>query len=241
LRKPIAVTFAEDLCGRTITKILRRGKYILIELEPRAYWLMHLGMSGRVLFFESAGPRINHTHAVFQFSDSSQLEYRDHRRFGLLAAYRVLNPSQIPELGALGMDPLSSQFQQNWLQPLLTKSRQDIKSFLLDQSKIAGIGNIYACEALFDARIHPSRRCDSLTLDETGRLVRSIQKALRLGIRFRGTTFSDFLNPDGNPGGNQANLYVFQKEGKECMRCGAVICRMKQGGRSSFFCPRCQK
>jgi formamidopyrimidine-DNA glycosylase len=241
LRKPIAHTFAANLRGRTIHKILRRGKYLILELKPRAFWLMHLGMSGKVLYQSAAAERANHTHAAFQFSDATSLEYRDHRRFGLLAFYDVMNLSQIPEIQSLGMDPLNAGFQQKWLWPQLQKCRQEIKSFLLDQRKIAGIGNIYACEALFEAQIHPARRCHTLTLDETGGLVISIQKVLRLAIRYRGTSFSDFLDPDGNPGKNQGNLNVFQRDGMECVRCGAVIHRIRQGNRSSFFCSHCQK
>jgi formamidopyrimidine-DNA glycosylase len=201
---------------------------------------MHLGMSGRVLYHAPAGESTVHTHAIVRFSDSTELEYRDHRRFGLLASYEVLQLCQIPEIKSLGMDPLDSRFNRDWLWPLLQKSRQEIKSFLLDQRRIAGLGNIYACEALFLAQINPARRCHTLTLSETVQLVDGIQKVLRLAIRHQGTSFSDFMGPDGNPGGNQVNLKVFQREGKECVRCGALIHRIRQGNRSSFFCSRCQ-
>jgi formamidopyrimidine-DNA glycosylase len=240
LRKPIADTFAASLCGRTIQKIIRRGKYLVFELEPRAFWLMHLGMSGRVLYHSSAGENSGHAHAIVRFSDSTELEYRDHRRFGLLASYEALQLGQIPQIQLLGMDPLDSMFNRDWLWPLLQKSRQEIKSFLLDQRKIAGLGNIYACEALFHAQINPTRRCHTLTLSETARLVDGIQTVLRLAIRHHGTSFSDFMDPDGKPGGNQINLKVFQREGKECVRCGALIHRIRQGNRSSFFCFSCQ-
>jgi formamidopyrimidine-DNA glycosylase len=240
LRKPIACTFAAKIRGRTIRKISRRGKYLILELEPRAFWLMHLGMSGRVLYHAPTGETANHTHAIIKFSDSTELEYRDHRRFGLLAAYEVSHIKNIPEISALGIDPLSPRFNRDWLFPLLRKSRQEIKSFLLDQRQIAGLGNIYACEALFLAQINPARRCCTLTMGETGRLVHSIRKVLRLAIRHRGTSFSDFMDSDGNPGENQNNLKVFQREGKDCVRCGAPIHRIKQGNRSSFVCYRCQ-
>jgi formamidopyrimidine-DNA glycosylase len=240
LRKPIAGAFATKLCGRTIRKIVRRGKYLILELEPRAFWLMHLGMSGRVLYHPSAGEIAKHTHAIIKFSDLTELEYRDHRRFGLLAFYELPHIKNIPEMSGMGIDPLSPRFSRDWLFPLLRKSRRDIKSFLLDQRQIAGLGNIYACEALFLARINPARRCCTLTQGETARLVHSIQKVLRLAIRHRGTSFSDFMDSDGNPGENQNNLKVFQREGKDCVRCGAPIYRIKQGNRSSFFCCRCQ-
>jgi formamidopyrimidine-DNA glycosylase len=241
LRKPIPNTFAENLRGRRIIKILRRGKYLILELEPHAFWLIHLGMSGRILYPADARAYTDHTHAVVQFSDSTALEYRDHRRFGLLAFHDERCLKQIPEISLLGIDPLDSKFQQNWFWPLLQKSRQEIKSFLLDQRKIAGIGNIYACESLFIAGINPARRCNTLSLEEASLLVRAIRQVLRLAIHCRGTTFSDFRDLDGNPGSNQANLLVFQREGRECVRCGVGIDRIRQGNRSSFFCSHCQE
>jgi len=241
LRRPIDDQFPAKLRGRTIRQILRRGKYLVLKLEPQAFWIIHLGMSGKILYHAAAGECANHTHAVFHFSDSTRLEYRDFRRFGLLAAYEVRRINEIPEINSLGIDPLSPMFCRKWLFPLLQKSRQDVKSFLLDQHKIAGLGNIYACEVLFLARIKPTRRCYTLTPLETVRLVHAIRDVLRLAIRHRGTSFSDFMDSDGNPGENQNNLRVFQREGKNCVRCRAPIQRMKQGNRSSFFCSHCQR
>jgi formamidopyrimidine-DNA glycosylase len=158
----------------------------------------------------------------------------------LLAAYEVSTLGQIPELQALGIDPLSKRFNAEWLWPRLQASRTEIKPFLLDQRKIAGLGNIYVCEALYHARIHPSRRCFSLTGDESGRLVRAVRRVLRLAVRNRGTSFSDFIDSDGEPGENQKFLRVFQREGEKCRRCRSEIQRLRQGNRSSFYCPRCQ-
>jgi formamidopyrimidine-DNA glycosylase len=241
LRKPIAETFAAKLHGRTIRRILRRGKYIIAELEPKAFWLIHLGMSGRVFYPALAKAGIKHTHAVVQFSDLTELEYRDHRRFGLLAAYEVSRLGQVPEIRSLGKDPLSSGFSDQWLRPLLRKSRQEIKSFLLDQRKVSGLGNIYVCESLFLAGIHPARRCFTLDFEETALLVNGIRKVLRGAVRRRGTSFSDFVDSEGKRGENQNRLMVFQREGEECIRCGAPIRRMRQGNRSSFYCYYCQK
>jgi formamidopyrimidine-DNA glycosylase len=240
LRKPIAPTFPAKLCGRTIRKIMRRGKYLVAELEPKAFWLIHLGMSGRILYHATASAAANHTHAVFQFSDSTESEYRDPRRFGLLAAYEVLRPGQVPELRFLGKDPLGSGFTPGWLLPLLQKSQQEIKSFLLDQRKIAGLGNIYACESLFMAQIHPARRCFTLNSEDASRLVAAIRKVLRTAVKNNGTSFSDFRDSDGKRGNNQSFLTVFQKEGEACIRCGAPVRRMRQGNRSSFYCSNCQ-
>jgi formamidopyrimidine-DNA glycosylase len=188
LRKPVAGSFADSLRGRTIRKIQRRGKYLVVELDPAASWVIHLGMSGRILFGSKADGQAKHTHAVIEFSDSTRLEYRDPRRFGLLAVYEMRKPRQIPELRSLGKDPLSPGFDGNWLRPLLQKSRQEIKSFLLDQSRVAGLGNIYVCESLFHARIHPARRCITLSFEETNQLVGAIRRVLRLAPQ-PGTSF----------------------------------------------------
>jgi len=241
LRKPVADGFAVRLQGRTIIRILRRGKYLIAEMEPRAFWLIHLGMSGRILYHPIASSPMKHTQATIRFSDSSELEYQDHRRFGLLAVYDVPRVGQIPELASLGSEPLSSAFNENRLWPLLQNSRQEIKSFLLDQRKVAGLGNIYVSEALFLARLRPTRRCCSLSMNETACLVRAVRQALRSSIRHRGTSFSDFVNSDGKAGQNQNYLLVFQREGEACICCGAPISRVRQGNRSSYFCPRCQR
>jgi len=241
LRKPVSSAFADGLRGRTVQRVLRRGKYLIIELEPRMFWLIHLGMSGRLFYYPEAFPGEKHTHAVIRFSDESVLEYRDPRRFGLMAAYEVERPGQIPEIRSLGKDPLQPGFHAGWLEPLLRKSRCELKSFLLDQKKIAGLGNIYVCEALYMAGIHPARRCFTLKPEEVLRLVESIRKVLRRAVRHRGTSFSDFIDLEGNPGKNQKYLNVFQREGKPCVRCGKDVQRMRQGNRSTFFCSYCQK
>lgn len=240
LRRPIESGFGARLRGRVFTRILRRGKYLLIELDPKGYLLVHLGMTGKMLYHEEAGTGTSHTHATIRFSDDTELEYRDHRRFGLLAVHDTPRLDLIPEISDLGKDPLSAGFNEKWLWPLLQNSSRDIKAFLLDQRKIAGLGNIYVCEALFLAQIHPTRRCFSIDPKETAHLAGAIQKVLRIAIKHKGTTFSDFMDSEGKPGGNQDFLMVFQREGLECVRCGAVVQRLRQGNRSSFYCSRCQ-
>jgi formamidopyrimidine-DNA glycosylase len=241
LRKPIADHFASTLQGRTVRRIFRRGKYLIAEMDPKAYWLVHLGMSGRILYPANKGEVSKHTHAFIRFTDFTELEYRDPRRFGLIAAYEVQRPGLIPEISSLGLDPLCPGCNADWLWPLLRKSRQEIKSFLLDQRKIAGLGNIYVCESLFHARIHPERRCFKISLDETNRLICSMRKVLTAAIRHKGTTFSDFMDSEGLAGHNQRYLAVFQREGEECGECRTPIRRLRQGNRSSFCCSRCQK
>jgi formamidopyrimidine-DNA glycosylase len=240
LRKPISGSFAGYLRGRTIRKILRRGKYLIAELEPKAFWLIHLGMSGRILYHARSEAGTKHTHVIVRFSDSTELEYRDPRRFGLMAAYDALRLNQIPEIRSLGKDPLTSKFNGKWLASQLRLSRQEIKSFLLDQRRVAGLGNIYACESLFLAQIHPQRRCFTLASQEAERLADAIREVVRTSIRRRGTSFSDFVDSDGNPGENQNYLMVFQRDGEECIRCRTPIRRIIQGNRSSFYCSNCQ-
>jgi formamidopyrimidine-DNA glycosylase len=240
LRRPWDGNFAGQLSGRRVLKILRRGKYLVAELEPKSFWLIHLGMSGRVLYHPETGTEASHTHVVVRFSDSTELEYRDPRRFGLMAFYDVPRLNMVPEIRSLGIDPLASGFKCSWLQSELKKCRQEIKSFLLDQRRVAGLGNIYVCESLFHAGIHPQRRCLTITHGETARLTDAIRKVMRSSIQRRGTSFSDFVDSDGIPGENQDHLMVFQREGQECLRCGAPIDRILQGNRSTFFCCVCQ-
>jgi len=240
LRRPLQPSFAADLRGRTVARVERRGKYLVLHLEPKLFWLIHLGMSGRIYWTAAAAAPEPHTHAVIRFGDGSELRYRDHRRFGLLAAYERRRVSQIPELEALGVDPLGPRFTVDYLWRQLRCSKTEIKSFLLDQKRIAGLGNIYVCEALFRAGIHPRRRCHRMTLREAALLADAVRKVLRAAIRNRGTTFSDFMDSDGEAGSNQRFLRVFQREGQRCRRCGAGVERLRQGNRSSFFCPRCQ-
>ena len=142
---------------------------------------------------------------------------------------------------SLGKDPLTSGFDGKWLESQLHESRQEIKSFLLDQRKVAGLGNIYVCESLFLARIRPQRRCYTLASEEIERLADAIRKVLQSSIRRRGTSFSDFVDSEGNPGENQNYLMVFQRNGEACIRCGTPIRRILQGNRSSFYCSNCQE
>jgi formamidopyrimidine-DNA glycosylase len=241
LRKPVGEAFAKKLQGRIIRKIHRRGKYLIAEMEPHAFWLVHLGMSGRLHYLRTVNQPSKHMHATVSFSDATRLEYCDPRRFGMLAIYEVGKLSQIPEIGALGLEPLSSKLNPESLAQMLKKCRREVKAFLLDQKNIAGLGNIYVSEALHCAGVHPARRCFTLNRDEAGRLVHAVRRTLSEAIRNRGTSFSDFRDSDGKPGGHQKFLHIFQREGEKCSRCGSVIMRLRQSNRSTFYCPHCQK
>jgi formamidopyrimidine-DNA glycosylase len=240
LRRPFPGDFVAQLGGRTIRAIHRRGKYLILEMEPHAFWLIHLGMSGSLFYTAGPGGREKHTHAAVQFTDGGELRFCDPRRFGLMDFFHVSRLEALPDVQRLGKDPLGSGFDAGWLWPELAKTRRDLKSFLLDQQRIAGLGNIYVCEAMFRARVHPARRCNTLSRREAAALVQAIREVLTAAVRHRGTSFSDFKDSDGAPGAHQEFLHVFQREGEKCRRCRATIGRMRQGSRSTYFCPRCQ-
>ena len=240
LRRPMPHDFAAVLDGRTVRAIHRRGKYLILEMEPRAYWLIHLGMSGRLIYASGPTDCPRHTHAVIRFTDGAELKFCDPRRFGLMDVYQTPILDALPELGRLGKDPLGPDFKADWLHTELAASRRELKSFLLDQRKIAGLGNIYVCEAMFRARLHPARRCHTITAKGAAALAGAIREVLQDAIRHRGTSFSDFIDSDGEPGAHQDFLQVFQQDGKRCPRCRALIRRMRQGNRSTYYCPRCQ-
>jgi formamidopyrimidine-DNA glycosylase len=241
LRRPVRADFASRLRGRTIRTIHRKGKYLIAEMAPQAYWLIHLGMSGRLFYTKGHAAHPKHTHATICFADGGELLYCDPRRFGLMDIYEASALEDLPEVKKLGRDPLSNGFDTAWLWPEVVRTRREIKAFLLDQSKIAGVGNIYACEALFRAGLHPARRCNTLSRGEAAALARATRHVLRAAVNHRGTSFSDFRDSDGELGEHQDFLRVFQREGQNCRRCRATIRRMRQGNRSTYFCPRCQQ
>jgi formamidopyrimidine-DNA glycosylase len=177
---------------------------------------------------------------VFHFEGLS-LHYVDPRRFGILCAYAAQSLGESKELSLLGPDPLEPQFTVEYLTAELKASRRDLKGFLLDQTRIAGLGNIYACEACFLAGLRPRRRTDRLSASSARALHQAILQTLHDGIQNRGTSFSDYVDADGEIGSNQEALWVYGREGEACRRCGTRIKRLVQGARSSFYCPTCQR
>lgn len=246
LRRPIDVALADNLCNRKISEISRRGKYIIFVLEPHAFLLIHLGMTGAVFFRDkesdvSDEKQTKHIHMMLRFVDGTVLAYRDPRRFGLIDFYEISSMEEIPEIAALGKDPLERDFTGRQLAAWLGNCKRDIKMFLLDQRFIAGLGNIYVCEALFLAEIHPERCCDRVKNEEAVKLAAAVRRVLRAAIQHKGTSFSDYRDAGGRRGDNQRFLKVFQREGEPCSRCGTPIRRISQSGRSSFYCPSCQR
>jgi formamidopyrimidine-DNA glycosylase len=240
LRRPVERARLKKLAvGATVRSVDRIGKYLLVDLSSETTLLAHLGMSGRFQFAPPEAARAPHTHVVFTLENGVELRYVDHRRFGILRAYESATVRASPELSILGPDPLSEGFTVEYLAAELRGSKRDVKSFLLDQTRIAGVGNIYACEALFRAGISPRRRTNRLA-KQAEALHEAVTAVLREGIANRGTSFSDYVDAEGEFGSNQHSLNVYGREGASCRRCGTAVRRLVQGARSSFYCPKCQ-
>lgn len=230
-----------NAAGRKINRIDRRGKFLLLRLSQGYTLVVHLGMTGRLYYTREVpyGGFPKHTHAVFHLDDGGFVVYCDPRQFGRLVLAR--DPEEVIEaLHHMGPEPLGRSFSPEYLADVLKGRRGKVKQLLLDQNLIAGIGNIYADEALFDAGIHPERRGESLSEEEVARLYHSVRRVLNKGIRHRGTTISDYVDGRGVPGEFQNKLKVYGREGEPCPRCDGTIHRIRVAGRSSYYCPLCQ-
>lgn len=236
VREPCADDFVRILKGKAIQNIRRRGKFAVMDLSGGWTALIHLRMSGR-LFLGPAAEITKHDHVILTLDDGRVLRFHDTRKFGRWILTQ--NPDSI--LGKLGPEPLDDI--KDFHKQLHAKSRT-LKPLLLDQTFIAGLGNIYVDEALWEARIHPLRKSDSLTKSESAALLNAIRKVLRKGIRNLGTSLghgqANFQLPGGESGRNREALNVFRQTGLPCPRCGQPIERIKVGQRSTHICPRCQ-
>lgn len=238
LRRPVDEAALHALVGRRVEGVARRAKYLLADVGDGLVWLMHLGMSGRLLLLPQSAPVGEHEHVRVEFERGLVLCYRDPRRFGWM---RVARAEDLEELAGLGPEPLNGRLAAPTLRERLRRTRRDIKAALLDQRVIAGIGNIYANEILFRAGVRPTRRCHRLTTAELEAIARATRAVLADAVARRGTSFSDYFDSDGMPGSFQEVLAVFDRAGEPCRRCAAAIKRRAHGGRSSFYCPACQR
>jgi formamidopyrimidine-DNA glycosylase len=238
LRRRVDETALTSLVGRRIGSLERRGKYLLADVGDGLVWLMHLGMSGRLLLLAPQAAVGEHEHVRVCFDVPKVLCYRDPRRFGWM---RVAPLAELDEIAGLGPEPLDGGLDGRALRARLGGTRRDIKAALLDQRVIAGIGNIYANEILYRAGVRPTRRCHRLRSAEVAAIARAVREVLKDAVRRRGTSFSDYFDSDGVPGTFQTALAVFDRAGVACRRCTTPIKRRVQGGRSSFYCPRCQR
>ena len=232
---------AGQLAGESVVGLDRRGKYLLWRLASGRTLVVHLRMTGSFRHAPTGElPDDAHRRATLTLDTGAEVAYRDVRRFG---TWELLDQDHLtPYIAArLGPEPLASSFSAARLGTLMAGRRAPVKAFLLDQRRLAGIGNIYADEALWRARIHPLRPTGELDPDEVARLHRSLRAALRRGVELQGSTLRDYVTPDGDGGGMQHEFHVYGRLGEPCDRCGRPIERIVVGGRGTWFCPRCQR
>jgi formamidopyrimidine-DNA glycosylase len=227
--------------GRRILELGRRGKYLLVHLEGGHTLLLHLGMSGRLTVVPARHPRELHEHVAFHLARGGRLRFVDPRRFGLVLALRSERLAGDPHLVALGVEPLDGGLDGAYLRRHAAGRRGPVKGYLMDAGVVVGVGNIYASEALFQAGIDPRRSVARIAAPRWEELAGAVRRVLASAIEQGGTTLNDFVDGDGNPGYFQVSLAVYDREGEPCGRCGAAIRRIVQGGRSTYFCPRCQR
>ncbi len=239
LRLPLDPHLSQRLRGRLIKSISRRAKYLLIHLDQGTL-LIHLGMSGVLRFVATQEQPQKHDHVDILFNNNSCLRFNDPRRFGLLL-YLETDPFEHRLLKNLGPEPLAKNLATNYLFQASRKRRLAIKSFIMDQKILVGVGNIYASEALFAAGIDPRRPAQSLTSKECCQLLHAIQTILAKAIAAGGTTLKDFRQSDGKPGYFKQELQVYGRTDRKCHKCNAVIQQFLLGQRTTYFCPGCQR
>ncbi len=256
LRWPLPDRMAERLAGQRVQALRRRSKYILADLAGGESLLIHLGMSGRMLvsppgegaqvlgeYVHAHGGIGKHDHVVLDMDNGARITFNDARRFGMMDLLATEGAEAHPLLADLGPEPFGNGFSESWLAGRLAGRRTPVKAALLDQSNIAGLGNIYVCEVLFRARIHPATLARDLTPAQVALLVPLIREVLAEAIEAGGSSLRDYRQADGELGYFQHAFRVYGREGQPCAApgCTGTVSRIVQSGRSSFFCPRCQR
>jgi formamidopyrimidine-DNA glycosylase len=261
LRFPFPERFAERLAGQEVISLGRRAKYLLADLSSGEVLVMHLGMSGRFLVTQNGATRAPgefhyehggesaHDHVVFHLSNGARVTYNDARRFGLMDLVPRSQIESCRHFQGMGIEPLGNELSGEAIARLFAGKRTPIKAALLDQRLIAGLGNIYACEALFRAGLHPERPAGSLArasgkpTEKAERLTTSIREVLNEAVEAGGSTLRDYAQADGSLGYFQHRFRVYDREGKACLTpgCGGTVRRIVQSGRSTFLCPKCQR
>lgn len=237
-RKPPRKRLAA-LVGTTITGVRRHGKYLLVDTDSPWTLLVHLGMTGRFLIVPASAPRAKHTHVVLELG-RRQLRFVDPRRFGQIDVVDRATERAAEQLAELGPDPLVDGIDPDLLYTKSRRKKATLKAFVLDQSVLAGVGNIYASEALWRARLRPSRRAHRLTAASAKTLAKAIAEVLDNALTNGGTSLRDFVNADGAEGENADYLWVYGREGEPCPRCKTKIRRTVLQERATYYCPTCQ-
>jgi formamidopyrimidine-DNA glycosylase len=234
-------SIAGELRGQHVSDVSRRGKYLVVRFESGLHLLVHLRMTGTLLHVPHGARSVDpYRRAVVTLDDGSDVVYRDVRRFG---TWQLVRKEELDAFwsGRLGPEPLGPAFTSARLADALSGRRAPIKSVVLDQRMVAGLGNIYADEALWRARLHPLRAAGTLAPEEVARLLRAVRSSLSAGIERQGATLRDYRDPTGAPGRMQEALRVYGRTGEPCPRCGTPIEKIHVGGRGTWYCPRCQK
>ena len=257
LRIPFPPRFAQRLTGRKVLALTRRAKYLLAELEDGETLVIHLGMSGRMSVYAhgvrqklgnyvyDAAPNDaghgKHDHVVLETDAPARIVFNDHRRFGLMTLIPTQSLAADKLFKAIGVEPLSDSFNAAFLKQALKGKKTPLKAALLDQRLIAGLGNIYVCEALYRARLSPKRLAKNVKPEQIPPLVKAIKQVLQSAIQAGGSTLRDHAQATGDPGNFQHRFLVYGREAKPCKSCKGPVKRLVQSGRSSFYCPACQK
>ncbi len=242
LREPVdRRRLGRSVRGRRIDAVRRRAKYLLIDLAGGWTLVVHLGMSGRLTLLAGDAPVQPHEHVAFRLGGGGRLAFRDPRRFGLVLALPTDRLAGDRHFAALGLEPLGEELSGETLAALARRRRGPVKSFLMDGRLIVGVGNIYASEALFRAAIHPRRSVARISLPSWRRLAAAVRATLEQAIAEGGTTLNDFADGEGRAGYFQVSLDAYGREGEACRRCGRPIRRIVMAGRSTFYCPGCQR
>jgi formamidopyrimidine-DNA glycosylase len=241
LRRDIPKDLSKNTTHTKINTITRRAKYIIMTLSNAYSLIIHLGMTGRINIIKDVYTTQKHDHLIMRLSDDLTMVYNDPRRFGLVDLTNTNGLSEHKLFNHLGVEPLSEEFNSTYLLTKLKDKQSAIKNVIMNNEIIVGVGNIYASEALFLSHIRPDRIAGSITEKEATLLVESIKKILQQAINSGGSSIRDFVSIDNKKGGFQKLFKVYGRRGSPCLDCESIIEKITQAGRSSFFCPQCQK
>ncbi len=239
LRRPWSPRWTKALAGRQVEEVRRRGKWIVVGLQGDRQLVFHLGMTGQLVVAPAESPCLKHTHLIFSLDDGRQLRFRDIRRFG--SATLFITAAEVERyFAASGLGPEPFDLEAGYWGQRLAAARRCLKAILLDQRVLAGVGNIYADESLFEARLHPRLQGHDLNATQAQRLRRAVAAVLQRAIDKRGSSISDYVDGTGQKGNYQNEFRVYGRTGQPCHRCQTPIERLVLAGRSTHFCPHCQ-